>query len=108
MVDLCLAYREAYHRAYRKLLVALPADKVAPFLSDKHLSLEDGSKTDQEERSRDVLLNLVKEDLEAGKVTSFEQLLEAMTVYVDAENDVVIDRIVKSMKKEIKGIYYAY
>ena len=108
MVDLCLAYREVYHRSYRKLLVALPADKVVPFLSDKQFSFEDGGKTDQEDKSRDVILNLVKEDLEAGKVTSFEQLLEAMAAYVDAENDVVIDRIVKSMKKEIKGIYYAH
>ena len=66
MVDLCLTYREVYHRAYRKLLVALPTDKVAPFLSDKQLSFEDGGKTDQEEKSRDVLLNLVKEYLEAG------------------------------------------
>ena len=39
-------------------------------------------------------------------MTSFEQLLEEMAAYVDAENDVVIDRIVQSMKKEIKGIYY--
>ena len=98
MVDLCLAYREVYHRSYRKLLVALPVDKVTPFLSDEQSPSNDG------ERSRDALLNSVKEDLEAGKVTSFEQLLEAMAAYVDVENDVVIDRIVKAMKKEIKGI----
>ena len=107
MVDLCLAYREVYNRSYRKLFVALPVDKVTPFLSDKQSLFEDGGKTDQEERSRDTLLNSVKEDLEAGKVTSFEQLLEAMAAYVDAENDVVIDRIVKTMKKEIEGILSA-
>ena len=100
---MCLAYREVYQRSYRKLTVALPVDKLVPFLSDQQLLFKDGGKTEQEERSRDTLLNLVKEDLEAGKVTSFEQLLEAMAVYVDAENDVVIDRIVKAMKKEIKG-----
>ena len=105
MVEFCDAFRETYQRAYRKLIVALPVDKFTPFISDKQsLLVEDGSKTSQEERSRDALLNLVKEDLEAGKVTSFEQLLEAMEAYVDAENDIVIGRILKIMKKEIEGI----
>ena len=49
------------------------------------------------------MLELVKEDLEAEKVTSFEQLLEAMAAYVDVEKDIVIDRILKTMKKEIEG-----
>ena len=105
MAECCGAYRETYQRAYRKLIVALPVDKITPFISDKQsLLVEVGGKTSQEERSRDALLNLVKEDLEAGKVTSFEQLLEAMEAYVDAENDIVIGRILKIMKKEIEGI----
>jgi len=49
------------------------------------------------------MLELVKEDLEAKKVTSFEQLLEAMAAYFDIEKDIVIDRILKTMKKEIEG-----
>ena len=60
-------------------------------------------KTDQEERLRDTILNLhSKGNLEAGKVTSSDQLLEAMAPCGDAENDLVIDRIVKAMKKGIK------
>ena len=105
MVECCDAFRETYQRAYRKLIVALPIDKFTPFISDKQsLLFHDGVKASQEERSRDAILNLVKEDLEAGKVASFEQLLEAMEAYVDAENDIVIGRILKIMKKEIEGI----
>ena len=107
MAEYCDAYRETYHRAYRKLIVALPTNKFTPFLSDKQSLLgkvDDGVKSPEEERSRDALLNLVKEDLEAGKVTSFEQLLEAMEAYVNAEDDIVIGRILKIMKKEIEGI----
>lgn len=105
MVESCDAYRETYHRAYRKLIVALPLEKLTPFISDKQsLLVDDGVKTSQQERSRDALLNLVKEDLEAGKVTSFEQLMEAMEAYVNAEDDIVIGRILKIMKKEIEGI----
>ena len=105
MVEFCDTFRETYQRAYRKLIVVLPIDKFTPFISDKQsLLFHDGVKASQEETSRDALLNLVKEDLEAGKVTSFEQLLEAMEAYVDAENDIVIGRILKIMKKEIEGI----
>lgn len=105
MAECCDAYLETYHRAYRKLIVALPLDKFTPFLSDKQSLLVDGGvKSPEKERSRDALLNLVKEDLEAGKVTSFEQLLEAMEAYVNAEDDIVIARILITMKKEIEGI----
>ena len=105
MGDLCHAYREAYHRAYRKLIVALPVEKFTPFLSDKQLfiKVQNGGKTPEEQRPREALLNKIKEDLEAGTVTSFEQLLEAMTSYAAAENDIVIDRILRTMNKEIEG-----
>ena len=104
MGDLCHAYREAY----RKLIVALPVEKFTPFLSDKQLfvKVENGGKTPEEQRPQEALLNKIKEDLEAGTVTSFEQLLEVMTSYAAAENDIVIDRILRTMNKEIEGNHF--
>ena len=108
--DLCSVYREVYQRAYRKLLVTLPIEKFVRYLSDKtslnFAKVNDGD-LDEEERPRGIcretLLELVREDLKVGKVSSFNQLLEAMGMYVDVENDIVIDRILNTMKKEIEG-----
>ena len=80
-----------------------------PFLSDKaslnFAKVDSDGKLDEVERSRDpsreTLLELVREDLKVGKVSSFDQLLEA--TYVDVENNIVIDRILNTMKKEIEG-----
>lgn len=102
MVDLCPAYCEVYRRAYRKLTVALPVYKITPFLPEEQSLVEKEDKTN-EGKLRDALLNSVKESLEAGRVTSFEQLLDAMTAYVDAEKDIVMERILKTMKEELKG-----
>ena len=106
MVDLCSAYSEVYRRSHRKLIFALPVDKVAAFFPEAQTVFKDNDETDEEQRSRSALLNLVKEDLEAGIVASFEQLLEAIVAYIDAEKDIVVDRILRSMRKEIKGIKY--
>ena len=104
MADLCSSYNEVYNRSHRKLSFALPVYKVAKFFPETQTVFKDNDKTDEEQRSRSTLLNLVKEDLEAGNLTSFEQLLKAMAAYIDAEKDIVVDRILRTMMKEIKGI----
>ena len=108
MADLCSSYNEVYNRSHRKLSFALPVYKVAKFFPETQTVFKDNDKTDVEQRSRSTsrstLLNLVKEDLEAGNLTSFEQLLKAMAAYIDAEKDIVVDRILRTMMKEIKGI----
>lgn len=108
MEDLCSNYREVYQRAYRKLTVALPVDKLTSDTEALFSKADEGGTADKQERSRDTLLESIKEDLKAGHVTSFEQLLEAMAAYVDSENDTVVDRILKTMKKEIEGTICSY
>jgi len=55
------------------------------------------------ERSR-VLLEFVMDELKERRTASFEHLLEVMEMQVDTSNDIVLDRVLKSINMDIKGI----
>ena len=99
------AYLLAYQRSYRKLLLVLPIDALVPLLKDRDSLSRAAIKNEatREERSR-CLLEFVMEELKAGRSTSFEQLLEVMAVEVDASNNIVVDRVLKSINMDVKGM----
>ena len=100
------AYFLAYKRSYRKLLLVLPIDALIPLIKDNdsltRVVIKNGAT--REERSR-CLLAFVMEELKEGRVTSFEQLLEVMAVQVDASNDTVVYRVLRSIRMDVKGTY---
>ena len=101
------AYLLAYQRSYRKLLLVLPIDVLIPLIKDKDSLTRVTIKNDvrKEERSR-CLLEFVMDELKGGRVACFEQLLEVMSVQVDATNNIVVDRVLKSINMDVKGIQY--
>jgi len=100
------AYFLAYKRSYRKLLLVLPIDALIPLIKDKDslTRVVANNGATREERSR-CLLEFVMEELKEGRVTSFEQLLEVMEGQVDASNDTVVDRVLRSIRMDVKGTY---
>ena len=100
------AYLLAYQRSYRQLLLVLPIDGLGSLLKDKDSLSRVAIKSEatREERSR-CLLEFVMDELKAGRVASFEQLLEVMAVEVDGSKNTVVDRILNSINTDVKGMY---